>query len=401
MTIAAVIQFTQGPNTDIPGNAVIGTLTDGAVTCASTSNTGVTGWVWSMIDVPAGSAIPIGGFSVSSVTTFPQPDVVGGYLVQLVTSDGAGGTATALLVFQVPELSGRIIPPYKASDTAMNFGGQKRGWAKYLAQWLKYLDAIPLFSVAGSAVDGSVVALVGGVPTWKPAVSAIVPHDTSDAPVALYQLAGSLVDTGSGATALTANSLTQYCELWPGLKGWDGLGGNGFHSTVVDPAALALTGDMTIAAFVRSPDNLRGLGTARSIICFDTNAGGTLASNILYSIGISSGGFPQWIQQHGSNTSDIFTLTTDIFPSGLFHLAVTRISNVIQMYVNGLPLGAASSALTTPTGGTASSFRFGTQGGAPLAVALASVEVIASGLTAAQIKAKYNKTFGPVFGLRA
>jgi hypothetical protein len=228
---------------------------------------------------------------------------------------------------------------------------------------------------------------------------AVAVHDLTHSPVALWQLAGSLADTSGSAIGLTVNSLTQYAELTPLIKGWDGLGGNGFHSTVTSPAALRITGDITIEAIVRQPDNLRGAGSARNIIAFDSNVAGS-TGNCLYSIGITTGGFPTWTQQNGAKVTATYTLTTDIFPSGLFHLAVTRTSNVVQIYVNGAPLGAASGALTTPTDGTASNFQFGSQGGAPLAVMLASLKVIASALTAAQVKAEYNRTLGPACGLR-
>lgn len=344
----------------------------------------------------------------------PQPDVTNGGRALYIKREGTTGTCTIRGVGAL--IGGRptkVLPAAPGLYAIFFDGANYYPMPALAAAWGDGIGgaiSVPVapgccFSVAGTATDGFVIESVAGTPTWVApsgsAISAIVPHDTTFSPIGLWQLSGSLTDTGSGATALTANSVTQYAELWPALKGWDGLGGNGFHSTAVSPAALALTGDMTIEAFVRSPDNLRGLGSKRSIICFDTNAGGSSVSNILYSIGISTGGFPEWIQQHGSNVSDTYTLTTDIFPSGLFHLAVTRTSDVIQMYVNGVPLGAASGTLTTATGGSGSSFRFGTQGGAPLAVALASLKVIGSALTAAQVKAEYNRTFGPVFGMRA
>lgn len=377
MTIAAVIQFTQGPNTAAPGTAVIGTMTDGAVTCASTANTGVHAYSWTMIDVPEGSAIPLGVFSASQVTTFPQPDLRGGYLVQLVTSDEVGGSASALLSFQVLEASGRLIPSFKASDLATNFGGQKRGWAKYLTEWLKHLDVL------------------GAVP--------IVLHDTTFSPVALWQLQNqSFVDMSGSGITLVQDTVKAWTEIWPGLGGWDMIGGARLDSVAPSPAALALTGDMTISAFVKIPDRSRLGGAQLCLAAYEANTGAA-SGNALWHVGMNNNQL-RFLSQHGSQVLDQYLVPDQLVPEGLLLLDMTRTAGVPQFYVNGLPFGATGSALTTPTGGSSSTLTFGglssSTSGSPLQAGLASVAIYGTALSAAQIKAKYNRCFGPVFGVR-
>lgn len=223
-----------------------------------------------------------------------------------------------------------------------------------------------------------------------------VDHDLTFGPVGLWQLHGNLVDTSGSGIGLTVNSLTQYCDLYPNYVCYDGLHGNGFHATVPSPAPLALTGDMTVELLIRIPDDIRG-SSSRYILAYDANTG-TAAGNRLWGFGYGSGGFPIWNQQSGIGVDSNYNLSQNIFPSGLFHLAITRTSNVVQFYVNGLPLGPASSALTTPTGGSSSTFQFGFGGGAPLAAQIASIKIVPNALTATNIKSEYNRTLGNLYG---
>jgi hypothetical protein len=161
---SALIQFTQGVNTGSAGNAVFGTLTDGAVTCVSGTTVDVTdpawtqvsgppltdtnpvtinSWTFALLDVPPTSAIPLGNFGGTSTSSFSQPDARGGYLVQVTVSDGVRAFASTNTL-QVKEVSGRYIPPFSAVDTALKFSGNARGWAPSMEAWLRYLDSLPV-----------------------------------------------------------------------------------------------------------------------------------------------------------------------------------------------------------------------------------------------------------------
>lgn len=160
MALTAAIKFTQGPNTDVFGRAVFGTLTDGAVSCTSqvTGATGTPSYTWELVDAPAGSALTPGIFSTSAGGAFGVPDLRGGYTIALTVEDDVE-TVTVLLLFGIKEASGRFIPGFKAPDTAHTFGGNLRGWSKYLEEWLHYIDAIPVpgIVIAGFGANTSLV----------------------------------------------------------------------------------------------------------------------------------------------------------------------------------------------------------------------------------------------------
>ena len=148
MALVAQIKFVQGATIGTPGVALAG-VSGTLVTASNGDDSSVKRWQWTMVGTPSASSIPQGLISDGPVTaaTF-TPDVAGGYHLQLVTFDAAGNSVTDRRVFQVPELSGRYIPPFDAEAPAMNFLGQLRGWALYLEAYLKYVDTI--ISVLGS-----------------------------------------------------------------------------------------------------------------------------------------------------------------------------------------------------------------------------------------------------------
>ena len=138
--VAAVIQITQGLNVGAPGEALIGVL--GPFTLTSAENLGVINYLWEVLDVPPTSALPVGVFTGGAVPSItPGADVRGSYLFRLTTTDLAGNQATDTRAFAVLETTGRLIPPFLGTDQSMNFGGQTRGWAKYIEAYLHAVDA--------------------------------------------------------------------------------------------------------------------------------------------------------------------------------------------------------------------------------------------------------------------
>lgn len=139
MAVSALIKFVQGASTPPAGEALIGVLTT-PVTCSNGDNSNVANFEWEMIDRPPGSVVPLGIVAVGLVPTFMFiPDVRGGYHLHLTTMDLAGNQAEDFRVFQVPEVSGHVIPPLDAVQAALNFGAQSRGWAKYLEDLLRFV----------------------------------------------------------------------------------------------------------------------------------------------------------------------------------------------------------------------------------------------------------------------
>lgn len=155
--VASLIKFTQGPNTDLAGRAVKGTLAsvDGAVAVSNDDNTDVVSWQVLMLDAPADSAygalVPYVLASAASATPAASfsPDAPGSYRIMLDVLDGSGQRDRDIRCFGVPSIRGVIAPPYQKNPDPLpvpppgiitpiaspadkpdeqNYGGQSRGW---------------------------------------------------------------------------------------------------------------------------------------------------------------------------------------------------------------------------------------------------------------------------------
>lgn len=260
----------------------------------------------------------------------------------------------------------------------------------------------------GNAAPGTVIPARSLMSPGGATPAAVIPppkivlHDLTYAPVALWQMNDTLVDSSGNGFTLFHNGGVPfgYADIYSGVRGIYQLGGTPFRTvTQPGPVGLELTGDMTIECFLSLP--LRSAAVNHVFLGFD-QAGSGSTFNRLYGVSWdSTAGYPVWTSQSGSQVTATYTENTDIYPSTLCHFAVTRASNIIQFYCNGLPLGAASTALTAPTGGTAGNFQLGQQGSSGCECQIASLKIIASALTAAQVKGEYNRTLGPVLGLQA
>lgn len=220
-------------------------------------------------------------------------------------------------------------------------------------------------------------------------------HDTTYSPVGLWQFDESLADASGGAHTLAMNAGTLvYTEIYPVLRALyllptDDLRYNTTGST------LFIAGDITIAMLLRPTL----LPTASAYLLTYGGGSSSSANNIQYSVGIGPAGLPLWRQAHGSGTVASYSPTGFGIPSDLCHLAVTRTSNVVQFYLNGRVLGPASSALTAPDGGSTSVLFIGDiAGGSNVECCLHSLKIVASALTATQVKGEYNRCLGAVFG---
>lgn len=139
--MTSLLKFTQGSNTDSAGRAVVGTMTDGAVTCSNGDNTGVTSWKYELLYTPPGSAIAttVQGPNSTPTFAFAQPDAEGSYRVQLTTV-AAGVTDVDIRNFIVLK-NGYAIPPPQinppplpisgpgSKPDEMNYAGQVAGYA--------------------------------------------------------------------------------------------------------------------------------------------------------------------------------------------------------------------------------------------------------------------------------
>jgi hypothetical protein len=229
-------------------------------------------------------------------------------------------------------------------------------------------------------------------------------HDTTHSPIVLYQFDGDLTDASGNALTLTVSTGTEcYTDLLPGLRG---VNLDGLRLTHAFNAIYQITGDITIEFL----GHFFGVPNGEPIVVFSggtSDASSTL--NYLYEVSLSTATNRQifWFSEHGTGVNDAYGLTAQSMPppGRTFHFAATRTANVIQFYVDGKTHGPASSALTAPTDGSASIFWVGGIAGTGTAsvfsgMAMASLKIIPSALTAAQVLAEYNRTLGPWLGTR-
>lgn len=222
-------------------------------------------------------------------------------------------------------------------------------------------------------------------------------HDTTFTPLGLWQLNGDLTDaSGNGNTLSVRAGNAHYGEISPGVRGFvsDGSSRIGLSSFV---SSLAVTGDITLEMLLVVSPGAYASGNA--LISHD-GVGEVLAGNYLYSIYYNNMQL-EYFAELSSGTNIVYDLD-ELMPTTLCHFAMTRTSNVIQFYLNGRTLGAASSTLSTPAGGTSGLFSIGGDTNGPLpgpVVTMASVKVIGSALNATQVKSEYTRTLGGFYGL--
>jgi hypothetical protein len=239
---------------------------------------------------------------------------------------------------------------------------------------------------------------VGGTASGGSSISL---HDTTHDPLGLWQLNGDLTDSsGNGYTLTVGSGTEQYAPLSDTLSGAH-LDGSTYLIHDVAVSALRLTGDMTIECLVKWLVDPPGYGvnndTTSSALVAHGVGGETEATNTLYCFGArSSGGGFTWVSESGGGTNAAYNLDVEVPTSVWHHMAAVRDSNVVSIYLDGALLGSSSS-LTTPTGGSSGRFVIGALASGssenPTCV-IASVKLIGSALTAAQVKAEYQRTLG-------
>lgn len=235
--------------------------------------------------------------------------------------------------------------------------------------------------------------------------SAIALHDTTSSPIVLTQLSGSLADTSGNSHNLTyAGSNAIFSDVYPGVRGNvpDRIGSNSLTNADV---ALQLLGDVTVACimYASSQVNIGFIAVAQG----GDGDTGSNAQNRNYALGMDPGKLT-YLHEHSGPHTDSYSVNFQVPIRQTFHYGFTRISNVIQFYVNGLPAGAASSALTAPTSGTGGRLSIGgiingTSGvlitsGSTFKGVISSVKIIAgTGLSASQMKSLYNNSMAARF----
>jgi len=235
--------------------------------------------------------------------------------------------------------------------------------------------------------------------------------DTTFAPVGLWNFNNTLADvSGNGNNLTLAAGNAGFAPVVPGKNGvfiWVGAR----YATAAAVPLLQLAGDMTIEAILQQDVN--PIATAQSIVTYG-GPGETQPDNVLYQFNISAtGAFTNtrnvdWISESGAGVNATYSSSGTPASLGCIHnilfLAARRQGNVMQFFVNGLPFANASGVLATPDGGNGANTRFIVGASGPAATAadqmlLFGLKIINRALTDAEIKADYNRTMGPAFGV--
>jgi hypothetical protein len=230
--------------------------------------------------------------------------------------------------------------------------------------------------------------------TWTQAPVQL--HDTTFSPVGLWQFQNDLTDSSGNGFSLTVETGSErYTDIFPGVRGFKFNDLTGLIYNVAE-ATLAITGDFTIEMLL----NLQAYTSLRNLVSHaGTFGSGASADNAFYCMQVldSTGEFG-YLQESGSGADSAVTYSTTRPPlNNLCHLALTRISQVIRLYIDGV-LIATSGTLTTPDGGTSGRFRVGVSTQRAPDCDVASLKLIASGLSGTDIVSEYNRTLGRFYG---
>jgi hypothetical protein len=226
-------------------------------------------------------------------------------------------------------------------------------------------------------------------------------HDTTHAPVALWQLNNNYLDTGTTGENLTLEiGTTQWFPgavpntLSPRFDNATRLVGS-----AVAPAALRILGDITVEALIR-PGDATTPGTL--VNCSGASASETEANNTLWDLRITDQDDLnlQAFWESGAGVNSVLSVTDQsIHRWEWSHVAFVRDASggigatIARLYINGRLIGTATT-LNPATGGTTSRIRIAgfDAAGFFLGGTLASVKVIAGVLTTPQIQDEVRRT---------
>lgn len=325
---------------------------------------------WSIVGTSksdqAAPTITLGGTPNGSTASFPMPSDPGdglgrSFRVKCVVTDSRGNTATEYAIVGAANEFGGLPGPVGEGATERN---ATHGYTDFLNS-----------AAAGTAANQRVRL-----------------HDTTHTPAGLWQFNEVLTDSsGNGRTLSLTAGAERYTEIYPGLKALY-LASASKLQFATTGTPLQRTGDITIEFLLV----LYAVGTG-IWVTYDGNSE-TQANNTLYQVGITTDQLT-WLQEDGAGTDRSYS-SARLPPVGeICHLACRRQSNVIQYFMNGKPFGTASSSLTTPDGGTTSFLRIGSATVSPPTSAIASLKIVLSALSDAQILAEYNRCLGGALGV--
>jgi hypothetical protein len=223
-------------------------------------------------------------------------------------------------------------------------------------------------------------------------------HDLTHSPEGLWQLDGDLLDSSGNSHTLTLETGTEQYGRIGSLQASYFDGASALIRNTAD-AGLAIIGDMTVELLIAWETDRPGSGVnSDRYMVSHSGTGETEAGNFIYTFASRAAALGlAYFAETGAGTN-IGIYGADGYAgveSIAYHYAMVRSSNDVTFYVNGVQLGATSSGLAAPSGGGDGRFRIGQHSSGALITALvSSVKLIASALTAAQVRAEYNRTLG-------
>lgn len=227
--------------------------------------------------------------------------------------------------------------------------------------------------------------------------------DNSNSPIGCWRFNQTVADFSGNGLDLSFSGSAAYAQVYPGKWG-AALNSGAFLNNATTGGIAMLTGDVTFQVILQLDDNVAG--TALNLCQFGAT-GETLATNVLYALRLNSmASFPRrvaWLSESGAGVDATFT-SSGSASFGLIHNLVhvwgRRAGNVVSLGINGQQIGPSSAALTTPSGGTASSLYICGEpaAGTPVPLIVFSAKLNNTALSDAAILADYNSTLGPAFG---
>ena len=229
--------------------------------------------------------------------------------------------------------------------------------------------------------------------SWEPRNNRVVPFDAKYGPTARWGLhVQSLADSGPNAFDLTVeNGTERWTYITPTMGGFcfDGAT-NLIYSSATD--LLGPTGDMTFlidGIFER-------VGADAFLAGYDdVSADADPNNNTRWSIFLNVNGI-SFVSESGAGVNATHSVNSFAPYNQFCQFGFSRISGVVQFYLNGRTWGAPSGTLATPTGGANSRFRLGAREtvASPTIGAMASAALWPRGLTAAEVVERWNYTAG-------
>ena len=182
------------------------------------------------------------------------------------------------------------------------------------------------------------------------AAASICTHGVDVDTVALWQLDGDLLDESANSFDLSETGTVAYDARSCGSVTESLRGDATNYATHPYDAALAITGELTIMAFVKI--NVSAAGNNTIVTFMGPDPDSNSANNILYRLVINADKL-NYLAEYGAGLNTSATPSTSSITRNQYeHVAMTRsASGDINFYINGVDAGGGG-ATTTPTGGS-------------------------------------------------